>query len=343
MNIYGFTFSMLETYLSDRGIKASKVAFIAKSLYRYRILSFNDINEINKEIKSILDTNFEISLLEIAEICESDDSIKLLFKLHDSNLIEAVVMRQKYGNTLCISTQVGCNMGCKFCQSGRQKKNRDLETWEMTAQVISIQQKFSIKISNVVLMGMGEPFDNYNNVMNFISILNNPYMLGIGKNHISVSTCGIIPKIYDYISHPNCCLLAVSLHAPDDALRSKLMPVNEAYSVAELMKAVDAYIGAVNKKVFLEYVMIKEVNDTAKCALNLVNLIKDRRCHVNLIPYNETQNPDFSKSSHDQIMKFYDILKKNNISVTMRKVFGASSNSACGQLRANYKSNYQAP
>ena len=343
MNIYGFTFSMMKKFLYDKGISASKVPFITKSLYRYPVLSFDDMKGASKEIKSILNTNFEISLLETVEIFESEDSIKVLFKLPDSNVIEAVLMRQKYGNTLCVSTQVGCNMGCSFCQSGRQKKTRNLETWEMTAQVISIQQKLSIKISNIVLMGMGEPFDNYDNVMNFISILNNPYMLGIGKNHISVSTCGIVPKIYDYISHPDCCLLAVSLHAPDDDLRSKIMPINRVYPVNELMKAIDAYTAAVNKKVFLEYVMIKEVNDTAKCALNLVHLIKDRRCHVNLIPYNETQNPDFSKSSHDQIMKFYDILKKNNISVTMRKVFGASSNSACGQLRANYKSNYQAP
>jgi len=246
-------------------------------------------------------------------------------------------MRQKYGNSLCVSTQVGCNMGCAFCQSGRQKKIRNLQTWEMTAQLIVIQQLLSIKISNVVLMGIGEPFDNYRNVMNFISILNHPYMLSIGTRHISTSTCGIVPRIYDYIKHPHAGLLAVSLHAPDDALRNQLMPVNRTYPLANLMAAIDEYISATNKKVMLEYVMLKDVNDSAICAKELSELIGNRNCHVNLIPYNETQNLGFSKSSADQIRTFYDLLKKNKIAVTMRREIGASVNAACGQLRSDYQ------
>lgn len=343
MNIYGLTFSALEKHITMRGQKSSKAPSAARFIYADPECGTAHMPEAGQRTKKILMEDFNMSLLDTVKIIKSDDSAKFLFSLHDSNIIEAVLMYQKHGNTLCISSQVGCSMGCSFCQSGRQKKIRNLETWEMTAQVMAVQNELSLKISNVVLMGMGEPLDNYVNVMDFISILNNPYMLAIGKNHISVSTCGIAPKIYEYAANPDCCLLAVSLHAPFDGLRNELMPINRIYAIDELMKSIDAYTSKVNKKVMIEYVMLSGVNDTPECALELAKLMNGRKCHVNLIPYNETQNHDFSKSSDERIMAFYNLLKKNNVPVTLRRVFGSSSNAACGQLRAEFASSYQAP
>lgn len=343
MNIYGLTFSMLEKHITSRGQKSSQTPSAARFIYSDPSGRVNATTDAGQMTRKILKEDFDMSLLDTVKIIKSDDSAKFLFRLPDSNIIEAVLMYQKHGNTLCVSSQVGCSMGCSFCQSGRQKKIRNLDTWEMTAQVIAVQSELSIKISNVVLMGMGEPLDNYANVMDFISILKNPYMLAIGKNHISVSTCGIVPKIYEYAAHPDCCLLAVSLHATSDRLRNELMPVNRSYPVDELMKSVDSYISKARKKVMIEYVMLSGINDTPECALELASLMKDRKCHVNLIPYNETQHQDFSKSSDERIMAFYDLLKKNNVPVTLRRVFGSSSNAACGQLRAEFAMSYQAP
>lgn len=337
MNIYGYTLARLEQYLLQIGEKSSKAPFIAKALYKQNATSFLNMDDVKKSIMQNMYTDFKMILPEIIEQVESADSAKFLFALSDGNVVEAVLMRQQYGNSLCVSTQVGCNMGCTFCQSGRQKKIRNLQTWEMTAQLVAIQQRLSIKISNVVLMGIGEPFDNYDNVMDFISILNHPNMLNIGTRHISTSTCGIVPRIYDYMKHKNAGLLAVSLHAPNDFLRNQLMPVNRTYPLENLMEAIDAYIYATNKKVMLEYVMLKNINDSITCAEELAALVGKRNCHVNLIPYNETQNLGFSKSSFEQIMTFYDILKKNKITVTMRREIGSSVSAACGQLRADYQ------
>lgn len=336
MNIYGFTIAQLEQYLTESGENLGRAYAIARALYKCDFTSFADMPDVKYSIRQRLEEDFDTLLPKIVEYVESEDSIKFLFELSDGNIVEAVLMRQKYGNSLCLSTQIGCNMGCSFCQSGRQKKVRNLEVWEMTAQLIVIEQRFSIKISNVVLMGIGEPFDNYENVMNFMGILNHPNMLNIGRRHISTSTCGIVPRIYDYMKHPNSGLLAVSLHAPDDVLRNQLMPINLTYPLSLLMEAIDEYIATTNKKVMLEYVMLKDINDSICQAKELALLIGSRRCHVNLIPYNETQNLGFSKSSEKQIAAFYDILKKNKIAVTMRREIGSSVNAACGQLRADY-------
>lgn len=338
MNIYGYTFAHLKQFLVENGEKPAKARFITRGLYKQKVTSFNDMKDVKNSIKNRMEKDFEMVLPEIIEQVESKDSSKFLFALSDGNIVEAVLMNQKYGNSLCISTQVGCNMGCTFCQSGRQKKIRDLQTWEMSAQLIVIEQRLCIKISNVVLMGIGEPFDNYSNVMDFISILNHPHMLNIGARHISASTCGIVPRIYDYMNHTNAGLLAISLHAPNNSLRDKLMPVNRSYPLEKLMEAIDCYIASTNKKVMLEYVMLKDINDSTAQAQELAKLIGNRNCHVNLIPYNQTQNLGFSKSSFEQIMAFYDILKKNKIKVTMRREIGASVNAACGQLRADYTS-----
>ena len=338
MNIYGLTYTQLENYLTSIGEKKSKAPFIFQSLYRTQITSLLEVDTINEKLKQKLANQFTIDLPQLVEQTEGQDTTKFLFRLPDEDhLVEAVLMRQAYGNSLCISSQSGCNMGCAFCQSGRFKKVHNLTAAELTSQLMAVQQLTQCTITNVVLMGIGEPFDNYNNVMQFLEIIMHPHGLALGKNHITVSTCGIVPKIHAYAEHPCHGLLAISLHAPDDTTRSTLMPVNRAYPVDTLMDVARHYITVTGKKVMLEYVMLERVNDTLEQAQQLADLIGSDKFHVNLIPYNETQNLGFIQSSRERILAFYDVLKKNNITVTMRREFGASVNAACGQLRADYE------
>lgn len=231
-------------------------------------------------------------------------------------------MYHDYGISICISTQVGCNMSCSFCESGRLKKRRNLEIYEMVLQILAIEKDIDKRISHVVLMGIGEPFDNYDNVMKFIRIINDPMGIAIGARHATISTCGIIPKI-DELSEENIQVnLAISLHAPNDELRDKLMPINKVYSLKPLIKSIKNYIDKTNRRVTFEYIMLDNVNDNEKEAIELSYLLKDVLCYVNLIPYNETENIELKRSENYKILKFYDILKKNNISVTIRKEFG---------------------
>lgn len=342
MNIYGLTYAQLENYLEKTGEKKTKATFIFQGLYRTRITSLMEVACISESTKKLLSDSFSMTLPRLVEKSESNDTIKFLFALPHSSessecLVEAVLMRQKYGNSLCISTQAGCNMACAFCQSGRFKKVHNLAAAELVGQVMAIQVLENCTISNIVLMGIGEPFDNYDNVMQFLEIVMHPHGLAIGKNHITVSTCGIAPKINAYAMHPWHGLLAVSLHAPDDETRSQLMPINRRYPVAELMESARNYIHRTGKKVMLEYIMLEGINDTTAQAQLLADLIGTERFHVNLIPYNATQNLGFSPSSRERILAFYDVLKKHHINVTMRRAFGTSVNAACGQLRADYE------
>ena len=339
-NIYGLTYAQLEASLLQMGEKKTKAPFIFHSLYRTQVDSLLDVETINDQLKQTLADTFSLTLPRLVTKTASRDTVKFLFALPSEStehLIEAVLMRQKYGNSLCISSQVGCNMACAFCQSGRFKKVHNLTPAELVSQVIAVQQLAQCTISNIVLMGIGEPFDNYDNVMRFLEIVTHPHGLAIGKNHITVSTCGVVHKIDAYTANPHHGLLAISLHAPDDASRSQLMPINRRYPVGELMHAARNYIHATGKKVMLEYVMLQDINDTPEQAQMLADLIGDDNFHVNLIPYNETQNLGFTQSSRERIMAFYDVLKKNHITVTMRREFGASVNAACGQLRADYE------
>lgn len=344
MNIYGITYTELEQHLKNAGEKKTKATFIFQSLYRTQITSFADIAFISEKTKKFLSDSYSISLPHLVEKSESNDTIKFLFALPNSSnsnpseyLIEAVLMRQNYGNSLCVSTQAGCNMACTFCQSGRFKKVHNLTAAELVSQLMAVQIIEKCTISNVVLMGIGEPFDNYDNVMQFLEIIMHPHGLAIGKNHITVSTCGIIPKIYSYATHPCHGLLAISLHAPDDKTRSQLMPINRRYPVTELMESARNYIHITGKKVMLEYIMLNGINDTPAQAQLLAELIGADKFHVNLIPYNATQNLGFAPSSRERILAFYDVLKKHHINVTMRRAFGTSVNAACGQLRADYE------
>ena len=337
MNIYGLTFSQLEKYLLQTGEKPSKAPFIYKGLYQQQVDSLLELPAIRQSLKEKLHAVFTMEQPRLLAQTESADTVKFLFALQDNSLIEAVLMRQNYGSSLCISSQVGCNMACAFCQSGRFKKVRSLHPEELVTQVLFIQKHLRLKISNIVLMGIGEPFDNYNSIMRFLEIVQHPYGLALGPRHITVSTCGLIPQIRQYATHPAHGLLAISLHAPDDETRSQLMPINRRYPVAQLMDAARACIRQTGKKVMLEYVMLQGINDHPWQAQLLADLIGTEDFHVNLIPYNETQNLGFTQSSRERILAFYDTLKKNKITVTMRREFGSSVKAACGQLRADYE------
>ncbi|MBR2588639.1 MAG: 23S rRNA (adenine(2503)-C(2))-methyltransferase RlmN [Bacilli bacterium] len=337
MNIYSFSRKDLEKYFEQINEKKFKAIQVYEWLYKKRVNNFEEMNNIKKDIIKKLKEDFTLEKPEIIKIKDGKDVHKYLFNLKDNEKIEAVLMNHDYGNSLCISTQVGCNMGCSFCESGRLKKRRNLTPDEMVSQILQIEEKQNIRISHIVLMGIGEPFDNYENVMKFIDIINDDYGISIGARHITISTCGIVPKIKEFTKEQRQVNLAISLHAPNDELRSKLMNINKAYSINELIDAVKEYLKVNNRKVTFEYIMLKNVNDKEENAKELANLLKGMNCYVNLIPYNETSHIEYKKSDKESVMKFYDILKKNRINVTIRREFGSEVEAACGQLRSNYE------
>lgn len=336
-NIYDITIAELEKYFESHNEKKFKARQVYDWLYKKRVTSFEEMTNIKKEVIERLKQDFTFSTLGIITKQEDIDVCKYLFQLEDGNKIEAVLMRHDYGNSLCVSSQVGCNMGCKFCESGRLKKVRDLLPHEMVLQLLQIEQDLGIRISHLVLMGIGEPFDNYENIMNFIDIINSDLGIALGSRHITVSTCGIIPKIEKFMEHGKQVNLAISLHAPNNELRNQIMPINKVYPLEELIKTVATYIQRTNRRVTFEYVMLKDINDHPKDALELAKLLKGLNCYVNLIPYNTTSHSEFQKSSRENILNFLDILKKNKIDVTIRREFGGKVDAACGQLRANHE------
>lgn len=336
-NIYGMTVEKLENYFLSIGQKKFKAVQVYEWLYDKRIDSFYKMSNIKKEVIDKLEADFCTDKLKIITKLEDVDVCKYLFELSDGNKIEAVLMNHDYGNSLCISTQVGCNMGCTFCESGRLKKVRNLESYEMVLQILQVEKELNKRISHIVLMGIGEPFDNYDNVMDFIEIVNHPKGIALGARHITISTCGIIPKIKEFMNNGKQVNLAVSLHASNDELRRKIMPINKVYPLNDLMMVLKEYIAKTNRRVTFEYIMLKDVNDKVENALELSKLLKGMNCYVNLIPYNETSHIIYKKSSQDSIMKFYDTLKKNKINVTIRREFGSKVKAACGQLRSNYE------
>ena len=333
-NIFNYKLSDLEKYFEAKGEKKFKAQQIYDWLYKKRVFDFAKMTNLKKELIAELQQDFKINMLEIVRKQTSKEASKYLFKLEDDNYVESVVMYHDYGISVCVSSQVGCNMGCKFCESGRLKKVRDLKTYEMVEQLLLIEKDIKKRISSVVIMGIGEPFDNYDNVINFIKIINHDKALAIGARHITVSTCGIIPKIKLFMGEPFQVNLAISLHAPYNELRSKLMNINKVYPIEELIAILKEYIKKTNRRVTIEYVTLKDVNDSKDCALKLAALLKGMNAYVNLIPYNATNNLGFEKSSKKTILEFYDILKKNKINVTIRKEFGSNIDAACGQLRS---------
>lgn len=335
MNFYGITPSRLEEYFIKIGENPAKAAMLYDHVYRR---NGSDVTppQFSQRVNSQLRSDITLELPEIVEKHESEDAAKLLLRLSDGEFVETVLMRQHFGGSVCVSTQVGCAMGCAFCQSGRLKRRRHLLPHEMVGQVIAIQKEFGVRITNVSVMGIGEPFDNFDNVCSFCEILTAPKGLEIGEKHITVSTCGLVPQIYDFAELPHPCNLAISLHAPNDELRSELMPINRRYPLNELLKAAECFSIKANRRVTLEYIMLDGVNDEPFHASQLAELIGERNFYVNIIPYNPTEADSFRKSSHDRIMTFYDILKKNSIGVTMRREFGSDLKAACGQLSSEY-------
>jgi len=333
--IYGQTLEDLENYFENIGEKKFKAVQVYDWLYKKRVDNFDEMSNVKKDIILKLKEDFNISKPTIVKKQSGKDVYKYLFELDDGNYVEAVLMVHDYGNSLCVSTQVGCNMGCAFCESGRLKKKRNLETFEMVTQILLVEEDLNLRISHVVLMGIGEPFDNYDNVMRFINIINSGKGIDIGARHITVSTCGIVPKIYEFADNKLQVNLAISLHAPNDELRSKLMKINKVYKLDDVIKAIKYYIDKTNRRITFEYIMLKGINDTKECALELAGLIKGLNAYVNLIPYNETSHISFKKTDNDRVMQFYDVLKKNKINVTVRREFGSEVSAACGQLRAS--------
>lgn len=334
MNIYGIKRVDLETYFLNNNEKKFKALQIYEWLYDKKVRSFYDMTNIKKDIQEKLSNDFEIDFIKIVKKQEDKLTKKYLFQLLDDNYIEAVLMEHDYGLSICVSSQVGCNMGCKFCESGRLKKVRDLEAYEIVQQIMLVEEDIGKRISSVVLMGIGEPFDNYDNIMDFIRIINDPKGIAIGARHITVSTCGLIPKIKQFMNEDLQVNLAISLHASNSELRTSIMPINKAYDINELMKVLKEYIEKTNRRVTIEYVMLDNVNDKDSNANELANLLRGMNVYVNLIPYNETNHLEFKRASKDNVMKFYDILKQRGINVTIRKEFGSNIDAACGQLRS---------
>lgn len=333
-NIYGFTLEELENYFIEIGSKKFHGKQLFSWLYEKRIESLDLVTDIKKEVLEILKNNLSLDRLKIVDIQKDVDVNKYLFELSDGEHIEAVLMRHDYGNSICVSSQVGCNMGCKFCESGRRKKVRNLEAYEMVLQILMIEKELGERISHVVVMGIGEPFDNYDNLVKFFKIINDPKGLAIGARHITVSTCGIVPKILEFSELDLQINLAISLHAANNETRNKIMPINKAYPLDKLFAAIREYSVNADRRVTIEYILLKGINDSLTNADELVELLKGTFAYVNLIPYNEVKENEFKRSEKKEVRAFYERLKSKGVNVTIRKEFGTDIDAACGQLRA---------
>ena len=338
INLYGQEISKLEKLMLERGQKKYRATQLFTWIYEKKAKTFDEMSDVSKTFREELNRDFCLTLPKIYKKQESKDgTIKLLLELDDGAKIETALMPYRYGNAICVSSQVGCNMACAFCASGLLKKKRNLEVHEIVGQVLVMNQLLEEKgqrVSHVVVMGTGEPFDNYDNVIDFIRIINHPKALAIGARHISVSTCGIVPGIRKYALEGLQSNLAISLHAPNDEIRNKIMPISKGYKMDELMDAVKYYEKEAGRRVTFEYIMLKGVNDSLECAEQLVKLIKGTLAYVNLIPYNPVDENSFQRSDDKQVHKFFSYLMQHGVNTTVRKEFGNDIDAACGQLRA---------
>ncbi|MBR2744115.1 MAG: 23S rRNA (adenine(2503)-C(2))-methyltransferase RlmN [Clostridia bacterium] len=333
-NIKDYNLDELQDELINIGEKKYRAEQIFKWLYVEKVKSFDDMTNLSIELRNKLKENYEICNYNIIKKQESSDGTKkYLFDVLDGNAIETVLMQYHHGKTVCVSSQIGCKMGCKFCASTGIKFVRNLTAGEIVEQIIAVEQDINDKISNIVFMGIGEPLDNYDNVIKAIKILNNQKGLNIGTRHISVSTSGIVPRIYDLANENIQCTLSISLHATTDEKRSSMMPVNNRYNIEELLKACKDYIKITNKRISFEYALAKDNNDNLEDAKRLVKLLKGMLCHVNLIPINKIENGAYTKSTNENIIKFRDYLNDNGIVATIRRELGSDIDAACGQLR----------
>lgn len=342
-SIYGLTKDQLTEWLLERGQKKFRAEQVWNWLYVKRVQSFEEMNNVNKECLQLLDDHFVMQTLKETVKQESNDgTIKFLFQLEDGNLIETVLMRFHYGLSVCVTTQVGCNIGCSFCASGLLKKSRDLDGGEIVGQIMKVQEHLDAqgkqeRVSHIVVMGIGEPFDNYTNLMNFLTVVNDQKGLSIGARHITVSTSGLAKKIKDFADEDTQVNLAVSLHAPNDELRSRIMIINKAFPIEKVMDSVDYYLEKTNRRITFEYILLRDVNDHVEEAKQLADLLDNKRhlSYVNLIPYNPVdEHGQYQRSTPEAIDAFFQTLKKRGINCGVRTEQGTDIDAACGQLRS---------
>lgn len=337
-SIYSLRYEEMQAWLVEHGQQKFRAKQIFEWLYEKRVDTIDEMTNLSKDLRALLKDNFTITTLETAVKQESrDGTIKFLFELQDGYTIETVLMRHEYGNSVCVTTQVGCRIGCTFCASTLGGLKRNLEAGEIVAQVLTVQKALDAtdeRVSSIVIMGIGEPFENYDEMMDFLKIVNHDNGLNIGARHITVSTSGIIPKIYDFADEEIQINFAVSLHAVNDEIRSKLMPINRAYSIDKLMEAIQYYQEKTNRRITFEYGLFGGVNDQLTHARELAHLIQGLNCHVNLIPVNHVPERNYVKTSKEDIFKFEKELKRLGINATIRRNQGSDIDAACGQLRA---------
>ena len=337
-NLYGYKLEDLEELMISLGQKKYRATQIFKWIYERGVTNFDEMSDISLSFREVLKNEFTLSIPTIYKKQVScDGTIKLLLSLGDDSKIETVLMRYNYGLVACVTSQVGCNMGCAFCASGLFKKQRNLEVHELVGQILvlnNLLKEENRKITHVVVMGTGEPFDNYDNVMKFIRILNNPHGFAIGARHLTVSTCGLVEKIREYANEGIQINLAISLHAPSDKIRNKIMPISLKYPLDQLMDAVKYYEATAKRRVTFEYILLEDINDSIENAKELAKLIKGTTSYVNLIPYNPVGELKYKRTSGNRVHRFMDALIKEGVNVTVRKEFGTDIDAACGQLRA---------
>ncbi|SHJ43663.1 23S rRNA m(2)A-2503 methyltransferase [Hathewaya proteolytica DSM 3090] len=337
INLLDLTLDELKQWMSENGENSFRAKQVLDWIYK-GVFEFQQMNNIPKSSREKFNEVFTISIPRVLEkmVSKKDETRKYLLIYEDGNIIESVVMKYVYGYSICISTQIGCRMGCKFCASTIDGRVRDLTAGELIGEILAVQKDLGQRISNIVLMGSGEPLDNYENVIKFIKMVNEKYSLNIGQRHITLSTCGIVPKIYDLAREGLQITLAISLHAPNDIIRKQSMPVANSYSIDELIKSCQFYIDKTNRRVTFEYALIKGLNDSPSCAEELSKMLKGLLCHVNLIPINEVKEREYIKADKEIINEFKSILLKNGIEATLRREMGGDINAACGQLRRSY-------
>ncbi len=341
--IYGLTIEQLTNWLIDNGHKRSRAQQVWDYLYRKRVTAFEDMTDVNQECVQLLEDHFTIQTLQQHIKQESaDGTIKFLFKLQDGNLIETVLMRQKYGLSVCVTTQVGCNIGCSFCASGLLAKSRDLTSGEIVEQIMNVQLHLDEMgqgetVSHVVVMGIGEPFDNFENLLDFIKVIIDDKGLAIAARRITVSTSGLADKIYEFTDTKLPVNLAISLHAPNNELRTRIMKINRAIPIEKLMKAMEYYVEKTNRRITIEYIMLKDINDHKEEAEQLADLLSPlgQQVYVNVIPYNPVdEHSQYQRSEQESVLSFYDTLKKRGINCKIRQEHGTDIDAACGQLRS---------
>ncbi|BFT76093.1 23S rRNA (adenine(2503)-C(2))-methyltransferase RlmN [Paenibacillus sp. P36] len=342
-SIYGLTFDQLVAWLAEKGFKKSRALLVWDWLYRKRVTSFSEMTDIKQDCLQVLEDHFAIqTLTEHLKQESADGTIKFLFKLMDGNLIETVLMRHKYGLSVCVTTQVGCNIGCSFCASGLLAKSRDLTSAEIVEQIMKVQLHLDGKVANehvshIVVMGIGEPFDNFKNMVDFIRVVKDQKGLDIAARHITVSTSGLADKIREFADSDLKTNLAISLHAPTNELRTRIMKINKAIPIEKLMSSIEYYLEKTNRRITIEYILLKDVNDGKEHAIQLAELIQHIRqlANVNLIPYNPVdEHSQYQRSEREFVRAFYDTLKKQGISCSVRLEHGTDIDAACGQLRS---------